>query len=208
MGKNGKVKGRVTGSLFGICTNISYEDGCQRPDDKGLVTNSEVISEVSVVNGICEHQVLEVREPYVPAPKPEPIRQPLPTPQTKPLTVESILKSVEAKKAQPRLAVPKTDAPTSDEIIAKAKIPPKVRVDLSTSPAGIQAAAKIPREEIFAGDLEGFSASEIEELRTGIHAEPISGAEPLSPFASSFSASPAQQQPTRKAGKPVSRFDM
>src|SRR5258707_1055960 len=98
-----KVKGIVTGALFGICTNIAYEDGCQRPGDKGLVTNPVVISETSTINGICEHVLIEIREPFTPAPKPEPIRPTRTVQPVRPaaLTVDQIVKQVDSECRRP-----------------------------------------------------------------------------------------------------------
>src|SRR6267154_2830611 len=200
-----KVKGIVTGALFGICTNIAYEDGCQRPGDKGLVTNSVVISETSTVNGICEHTVLKIREPFTPAPKPEPIRptRTVQPEQRAPLTVDQIGATAEQRKAQPkqpRLAVPREDAPVSQQIIEAAKKVPKLRSDFSTMPAAARAAmpavtqAVIEHRLDFDGDLGEYTAEELAELRgSRTEVESISDGEPMSPFDNSFSASPTAQ---------------
>src|SRR5258708_36956545 len=91
------VKGRVTGLVFGLCTNVQYEDSCVRPGNKNLVTDSTVVSEASTQNGICEHVIVQVIEPkIVESPRP----QPKPVPVPKVLTVADILQHVEPKKAQ------------------------------------------------------------------------------------------------------------
>src|SRR6266481_3102632 len=121
MGENGKAKGVVTGSLVGIASMIVYthEDGsqCPRPGPRDLPIGTRIESDFSVESGLCEHLIVSVTEP-----------KPVPVPKV--LTVADILQKhthIEAKKAQPKVQPRLADAPTSDEIIAKAKIPPKVR---------------------------------------------------------------------------------
>src|SRR5258706_2785906 len=201
------VEGIVNGNLAGICSMIQYSDKGARPGSISFQVGSKWRSTVEVVGGLCEHEVTDIREPV--APRPEPIRQPLPTLQTKPLTVQSILATVEKRTAKARTVLPKEDAPVDEATIKLAAIPPRIKSNIATAPAATQAAAKVPLEQRFDGDLEGYSQAEIEELMRGPReVESVGDGEPLSPFDSSFSASPAQQQPTRKAGKPVSRFDM
>src|SRR5258708_13370976 len=76
--------------------------------------------------------------------------KPEPQPQ---IMGQNILQTIERKsqptpnaqpKAAPRLALPKEDEPVSADVIERAKVPPKIKVDVSTAPAGARAAAKMP----------------------------------------------------------------
>ncbi len=204
MGKNGKAKGVVTGSLVGIASMIIYthEDGsqCPRPGPRDLPIGTLIESEFSVESGLCEHLIVSVKEP-----------KPVPVPKV--LTVADILQHVEAKKTQPkRAALPEADV-VSEEIIAKAKIPPRIKSNISTAPAAVQAVMKLPVDARFDGDLSGYSPEEIAELTRGPRTEyePIGDGEPVSPFFNDFSASPTKPQqgpgPVRGGNKPVSPFD-
>src|SRR5258706_14422107 len=149
----GKAKGIVTGSLAGIASMILYThaDGsqCPRPGPRDLPIGTLIESDFSVESGLCEHLIVSVTEP-----------KPVPIPKV--LTVADILQHVEAKKTQPkRAALPETDV-VSEEIIAKAKIPPRIKSNIGTAPAATQAAAKVSLEQRFDGDLEGDSQAEIE----------------------------------------------
>jgi hypothetical protein len=210
------ARGTVTGSVFGLCTNVAYEDGCQRPGDKNLVTGSVVISEALVVNGICEHTVLKVCEPKTvevrEVPKPQPKRQVIPV-QPVAVTVDQIVRQAEQRKAQPRLAVPKEDAPVSADVIEAAKRPPKLRNDLSTAPAAIQAVMRLPVDARFDDSLDGYTQEEIDELMDGPReVEPIASGSPMNPFDSNFvverPSAPQQQQVPRRGNRPVSKFDL
>src|SRR6266404_518030 len=115
MGKNGKAKGVVTGSLAGIASMIVYthEGGsqCPRPGPRDLPIGTRIESDFSVESGLCEHLIVSVTEP-----KPEP----------KPLTVEEIIRQVDSRETQPkRAALPEVDAPVTQDIIEAAKRPPK-----------------------------------------------------------------------------------
>jgi hypothetical protein len=195
MGKNGKAKGIVTGSLVGIASMILYthEDGsqCPRPGPREIPIGTLIESEFSVESGLCEHFIVSVTEP-----------KPVPVPKV--LTVADILQHVEAKKAQPKqpsLALPKEDAPVDEATIARAKVPPRIKSNIATAPAAIQAAAKIPLEEIFDGDLEGYTANELAELRGSRTYEP------MNPFDSNFVVERPSAPQVRRGNKPQSVFD-
>lgn len=173
------VRGKVTGSIFGICTNIAYDDGCCRPGDKSLEVGTVVTSNAETENGICEHYDVQVvavpRQVTAPQPAPRAVKK------EQPITVESII----AKRERPaRLPLPKEDAPISQDIIDRAKVPPKIRSNPATMPMP-QSFAHV--EDTFDGDITGLSPEELAELRGGPSAEPISaGGKPSNPFSSSF----------------------
>jgi len=187
----------------------------------GTIVHSEFeVIKIDDLRSICEHTITSTEEPAPPKPQPkaQPVRKPVQPvrPATQQLTVQSILQTVEQRKAQPkaqpRLTVPEVDATVSADVIEAAKRPPKLRSDLSTAPAAIQAVMRLPVEARFDDSLDGYTQEEIDELMNGPREfEPIASGSPVNPFDSNFnvprpSASQTQQQ-ARKAGKPVSVFD-
>ncbi len=185
----------------------AHEDGtvCARPGPRGIPVGSLIESTFELSYGVCEHVIEAVHE-FAPETEPEPQPQ---------ITVQNILQTIERKsqptpnaqpKAAPRLALPKEDEPVSADVIERAKVPPKIKVDVSTAPAGAQAAAKMPIVQRYEYALDEDELRELNSIR-GFH-EPIGGSAPVSPFDSKFSASPtATQQPQVKRNRPISVFD-
>jgi len=185
----------------------THADGlvCPRPGPSGIPLGTVVLSEFEVIKiddsrSICEHAIVSTEEPRPVVQAAVPVRSATPVQPVKALTVDQIVKQVEQRKTQ-RAALPQVDAPVDEATIARAKVPPKIKSDISTAPAAIQ--------RIFDGDIEGLTASEIAELTRGPRTEVESGdGEPLNPFSNDFSASPQQSQgPVRRGNKPQSVFD-
>ena len=181
------VNGVVTGRILNVATMITYvhDDGreCPRPGPADLALGSLVESEWEIQHGLCEHTILRVHDTTT-------------EPEEKSVTVADIL--------QTRSNLP--DDAVSEEVIAKAKIPPKIRRDPLTTPTRM---ADVPVENRFEFDLDESELREINNIR-GIADEPVSTGQPVSPFSSGFNAGRSTQQPLevkRKPEKPVSPFD-
>ncbi len=170
----------------------THVDGsqCSRPGPPYLTVGALVESEFENSFGICEHSIVAIHE-LAPEFEPEPVRQ-------LQVTVQNILQTVDRRKAQPKVTTFK-DEPASDEIIAKAKIPPKIKVDLSSAPAIAQAAARMPIDRRYEFDLDEDEMREVNSIR-GID-EPISdGGQPVNPFDRSFN--PERPSAQRKQNVP------
>jgi hypothetical protein len=162
------VKGVVTGLVLGLVTNIQYQDGCCRPGAKDLAVGSEIISEATVVSGICEHEIIEVH----PA-----------------LTVEEILRKVEQRKTS---ATPVAEVVDAD-IIAKAKIPPKL-------PPSTPVQTSTPVEQRFDdGELDEEDIRQLQIAMQQRDYEPVGNSKPISPFEPVFDA--PQMQPAKRGEK-------
>lgn len=184
------VKGRVASQLFGICTNIVYDDGCVRPGDISLEVGSMVTSNAEVQDGVCEHydvQIAQVPKPAAPVAK-VPVApvaaKPKAMPAPKVITAQDILTAREKPKRTP---LPDVDPPTPPEIIELAKRPPRIKSNPATAPVR---SANVPIETGFEFDITGLTPSEIAELHGGARAttESVSAVagRPSNPFADDF----------------------
>jgi hypothetical protein len=178
----------------------------------GTIVHSEFeIIKIDELRSICEHVIVSIELPKPQAKAPAPPK-PLPHVPDAPLTVEQIVQRVEQRK-QLRAAIPKEDEPVSEEIVERAKVPPKIKSDFATAPAVVQAVLKVPLEQRFDGDLSAYSPEEIEELTQGprVELQHIGGGKPTNPFDSGFDverpSAPQQPGPKRKKSGPVSVFD-
>lgn len=203
-----------------------HEDGtvCCRPGPRGTPVGSFVESEFEIVYGVCEHTVLAIHE-LAPEPEPEVTVQKIVQAaiDSRGLPVNPLNPSIHIDRARPgvhRVRVQSLDratgngaetfddAPVSAEVIERAKVPPKIKVDLATSPLIAQTAARMPVEKRYEFNLDPEELAELNSIR-GID-EPIGGGAPVNPFDSNFDARPSAQakpQAPRRPGKPVSVFD-
>jgi hypothetical protein len=220
------TKNTCNGVVSGLMSNISmitytHSDGfqCFRPTFNAEL-GSTVESTWEIKCGLCEHEITKVTPPYVaPAavkPLPTIVRTVKPPAVVPPqLSVQAILAAAERKKLPkpppppPRLALPKEDVMPTEEEIARAARPPKLKSDLSTAPALVKEAMKIPFEDRFDCDMDGMSEADLAALR---NPEPLhtSGGKPVSPFANEFTAkpSPEDEKKARRGIRPVSVFDI
>lgn len=184
------VKGRVASHLFGICSNIIFQDGCVRPGDIGLEIGTVITSNAEVIDGICEHfdvQIVQVPKPAAPIAK-VPVApvaaKPKAVPAPKVITAQDILTAREKPK---RLPLPKVDEPVSQDVIERAKIPPRIKSNPATAPVR---SANVPIENSFEFDITGLTPQEIAELHGGPRATESVGTggtgRPSNPFADDF----------------------
>lgn len=189
--ESNKCNGLVIAHAFGKIAMVLYvhEDGleCSRPGDISWPVGTLIESTFERIRidehrTLCEHTILHVHD----------LEE---EPDEKPLTVADIL--------QARSTTP--DEPTPQDVIQRAKIPPKIRSNPSTVPVRT---LDVPFENRYEYDL---NEDELRELNSVRHVEPISTGQPVSPFSSGFNAGRTSQQPSevrRKPGKPVSVFDL
>ena len=183
-----KCNGIVTSRLLNITTMVTYvhEDGreCNRPGPVDLAVGSLVESEWRVEHGLCEHTITAVHDMATEL-------------EEKPITVADILQAH---------STASDDAPVSQDVIERAKVPPRIKSNPSTAPART---ADVPVENRFEFDLDEEELRELNSIR-GIADEPISTGQPVSPFSNSFDAgrTPQPSVVKRKPGKPISVFDL
>lgn len=159
---NNRCNGIVTNHFPGISMVEYHHDAqvCIRPGSRDLPLGTLVESEFQIQLGLCEHTIVAIHE-FAP----------------------------ESDEQQPKVTTFKGDEPVSEDVIKRAAIPPKIRVDLSTSPAFVQVEARKSIE------------TELDED------EPISGNGPINPFDSRFSASPNRPPAPGPREKKESWFD-
>src|SRR5690348_9561218 len=156
--ESNKCNGIVTSKLMGLAiVEYGHADGtvCARPGPSDLAIGTLVGSEFRVEFGLCEHTILAVHDVAT-------------EPEEKAVTVANILGA--------HANVP-DDEPVPQDVIARAKIPPRVKFNPSTAPART---ADVPVENRYEYDLTDDDLRELDAIR-GITDEPIStGGRPVS----------------------------
>lgn len=112
---NNRCNGIVTNHFPGISMVEYHHDAqvCVRPGPRDLPLGTLIESEFQIQLDLCEHRILAVHAVHEFEP--------------------------ESDEQQPKVTTFKDDEPVSEDVIKRAAIPPKIRVDLSTIPEATKA---------------------------------------------------------------------